>query len=415
MSRIAYLLDHEEGHLLPTFKMAHQLRERGHSVVYLGPEDSAELVRQQGFELVPILSQIFPAGTMQRLRVAQTSAGERESPPREESYFEMYMGALARGEGVDEQVREARPDLFIVNSFLGLNALVLEYRYGLPVVLLCPLLRAVSRGQSLKALQDMLFQMRSGASDFFDLARRKNPSARTLGDLTSRLLRMRELVQCPAEFELPQVGAAHDPELFYIEASVYLGRREDRSFPWERLDPGKKLLYVSLGSQSYLAGRELVTQFLRSVAEGAARRPEWQLVLGTGGMVEAADLPLPPDAVALPWIPQIPILERASLMVTHGGLGTIKECIFHDVPMVVFPIGRDQPENAKRVVHHGLGVRGELAAVTPDSVFEAVERVDRDPAFREKVARMGARFRQVESSGIGVQRIEEVLARRRPA
>jgi MGT family glycosyltransferase len=412
MARIAYLLDHEEGHLLPTFKLAHQLRERGHSVFYLGPEDSAELVGREGFDFVPVLRQIFPAGTMQRLRAARTGASGAADAPDEESYFEMFMGALARGEGVDEPVREVRPDLFIIHSFLGLNALVMDYRYGVPVVLLCPLLRSVSRAQSLKALQDMLFRMRNGASDFFDLARRKNPSARTLGDLTARLLRMRELVQCPAEFDLPR-KAEIDPELFHIEASVHLDRRDDRGFPWERLDPGRKLLYVSLGSQSHLAGRETALRFLRSVAEGAARRPEWQLVLGTGGMVEPADLPLPPDAVALPWIPQIPVLERAALMVTHGGLGTIKECIFHDVPMVVFPISRDQPENARRVVHHGLGVRGELAAATPDAVFEAVERVDREPSFRESVARMGARFREVEASGIGVQRIEEVLARRR--
>ena len=147
-------------------------------------------------------------------------------------------------------------------------------------------------------------------------------------------------------------GGAPEAEVHYIEASVDLSRRDDRGFPWERLDPAKKLLYASLGSQSFLAAREAAVSFLRAVAEGAARRPDWQLVLGTGGLVEPADLPLPAGAVTLPWIPQIPILERAALMVTHGGLGTIKECIFHDVPMVVFPIGRDQPETVWQPLTH---------------------------------------------------------------
>jgi MGT family glycosyltransferase len=258
-------------------------------------------------------------------------------------------------------------------------------------------------------LEATLLRLRSGAVQLFDLVRRCAPTARRLRDVTGLLLRMPELIQCPRELDLPRTGAAEEPEVHYIEASVDLSRREDRGFPWERIDPGKKLLYVSLGSQSFLAGREMAEGFLRAVAEGAAQRPEWQLVLGTGNLIEPADLPLPADAIALPWIPQIPVLERASLMVTHGGLGTIKECIFHDLPMVVFPIGRDQPENAKRVVHHGLGLGGELAGATPDGIFGLVEQVDREPSFRENVARMGQRFREVEASGIGVEKIENVV------
>src|SRR5215210_6708005 len=369
MARIAFVLDHEEGHLLPTFKLARQLRERGHTVTYLGLADSGPLVRRQDFELVPILSGVFPEGSVRRLR----------------------------------------QELFILNSFLGLNALVLPFRFGIPIVFLTPYFRPLTREQSADQLEATLLRLRSGAVPFFDLVRRSVPSARRLRDVTGCLLRMPELIQCPRELDLPRNGAAEEPEVHYIEASVDLSRREDRGFPWERIDRRKKLLYVSLGSQSFLAGREMLEGFLRAVAEGAAQRPEWQLVLGTGGLVEPADLPLPDDAVALPWIPQIPVLERASLMVTHGGLGTIKESIFHDVPMVVFPIGRDQPANAKRVVHHRLGLSGELTGSTPEGIFGLVDQVGREPSFRENVTRMGRRFRDVEASGIGVERLEAVV------
>jgi MGT family glycosyltransferase len=419
MATIAFVLDHEEGHLLPTFKLARQLRERGHSVIYLGLADSGHLVRQQGFELLPILSRVFPEGSVPRLRRHQAEvlgvpgdaagAGGDGQKTGDEEVYGQYLGALAKGEGLDSQVAEARPDLFILNSFLGLNALVLELRFGLPIVLLTPFLRSFTREQAADQLEATLLRLRTGAVAFFELVRRRVPSARRLRDLTDRLLRMPELIQCPQELDLPGNGGGPEPAVHYIEASVDLGRREDRGFPWERLDPGKKLLYASLGSQSFLAGRDTALGFLRAVAEGAARRPDWQLVLGTGGLVEPADLPLPADAVALSWIPQIPILERSALMVTHGGLGTIKECIFHDVPMVVFPITRDQPDNAKRIVHHGLGLAGELAGATPEGIFSLVDQVDREPSFRENVAGMGRRFREVEESGIGVRKIEEVL------
>lgn len=409
MAKIAFVLDHEEGHLLPTFKLARQLRERGHTVTYFGLADSGPLVRRQDFELVPILSGVFPEGSVPRLREEIFSTGLNGQEPDEGEVYGQYLGALAKGEGLDGPVAQVRPDLFILNSFLGLNALVLHFRFGIPIVFLTPYFRPLTREQSADQLEATLLRLRTGAVPFFDLVRRSAPAARRLRDVTGCLLRMPELIQCPRDLDLPKNGAAEEPEVHYIEASVDLSRREDRGFPWERIDPGKKLLYVSLGSQSFLAGRETAESFLRAVAEGAARRPEWQLVLGTGGLVEPADLPLPADAVALPWIPQIPVLERASLMVTHGGLGTIKECIFHDTPMVVFPIGRDQPENAKRVVHHGLGLSGELAGAIPDGIFGLVEQVDREPSFRESVTRMGQRFREVEASGIGVERIEAVV------
>jgi MGT family glycosyltransferase len=408
VARIAFVLDYEEGHLLPTFKLARQLRERGHSVTYLGLADSGTLVRQQGFELVPILSQVFPEGSVLRLR--REGFGEEPADLDVETYGQ-YLGASAQGKGLDGPVAQVRPDLFILNSFLALNALVLHFRFALPIVFLTPYLRTETREQGAAILEGTLLSLRSGAVPFFDLVLSKAPSARRLRDVTDRLLRMPELIQCPRELDLPREGVAEEPEVYYIEAAVDLSRRESQGFPWERIDPEKKLLYVSLGSQSLLAGREVAVNFLRAVATGAARRPEWQLVLGTGGLAEAADLPLPPNAVALPWVPQIPLLQRAALMVTHGGLGTIKECIFHDTPMVVFPISRDQPDNAKRVVHHGLGLAGDLAGASPEVIFDLVDRVDREPHFRERVKQMGDRFREVEESGVGVHRIEAVLSR----
>jgi zeaxanthin glucosyltransferase len=415
MARIAFVLDHEEGHLLPTFKLARQLRERGHSVNYLGLVDSGPLVRRQGLDFVPILSQVFPEGSIPRLKQDLLETQEPADPNgdggkiKDEEVYARYLGALAKGEGLDGPVADVRPDLFILNSFLGLNALVMDLRFGVPIVLLTPFLRSFTREQAIDELEATLLRLRSGGVAFFQLAQRSDPSARRLRDLTGRLLRMPELIQCPQDLELPRNGHGAEPGVHYIEASVDFSRREDRGFPWERLDPGKKLLYASLGSQSFLAGREAAVGFLRTLAEGAARRPDWQLVLGTGGLIEPADLPLPSDAVALPWIPQIPILEKAALMVTHGGLGTIKECIFHDVPMVVFPISRDQPDNAKRVVHHRLGLAGDLVGATAEGIFGLVEQVDRDPSFRESVARMGQRFREVEESGVGVEKIERVL------
>ena len=409
MARIAFVVDHEEGHLLSTFKLARQLQERGHAVTYLGLEDSAPMVTRQGFDFVPILSQLFPRGSVTRWRSDNGSPEETE--PEAHRFYDQYLGTMARGQGLDEPVRSVRPDLFLLNSIMLVNALVLHYRFGLPVVLLTPHLRVTDRRQSVADLEGSMMRMSSAIIGLSELVRKKNPAARRLSDMTAPLLQMPELVQCPREFDLPRATEEPEPGVHFIEPSLDLSRRDERPFPWERIDPAKKLLYVSLGSQCHLAGRETVRSFLRAVAEGAARRPEWQLVLSTGGLVEAEEMPLPPDALALPWIPQIAVLERSALMVNHGGTGTVKECIFLNVPMVSYPIGRDQPETVRRVVHHGLGLGGELAGATAEGIFALIEQVEREPRFRENVARMSRCFHAAEEARLGVTLIEEILER----
>src|SRR5262249_43295670 len=146
VARIAFVLDPEEGHLLPTFKLARQLRERGHSVTYLGLTDSGPLVRQQGFDLVPILPQVFPEGSL-RLREGISRAGALGEEPGDLDVqaYGRYLGASAQGNGLDGPVAQVRPDLFILNSLMGLNALVLHFRFALPIVLLTPYLRTETR------------------------------------------------------------------------------------------------------------------------------------------------------------------------------------------------------------------------------------------------------------------------------
>lgn len=69
------------------------------------------------------------------------------------------------------------------------------------------------------------------------------------------------------------------------------------------------------------------------------------------------------------FIPQIDILKYADLMITHGGLGSIKECMDAGVPLLVVPINQelDQPGNAARIEANGLGKRIFLDA-TPKQI-----------------------------------------------
>src|SRR5204862_161876 len=137
------------------------------------------------------------------------------------------------------------------------------------------------------------------------------------------VLEMPELLMVPAEYE----PAEHrrEPRKFYLGALVDLDRHE-RPFPWHEIDERRFLIACSFGSQPDL-GRDLLCKFYGTLLEAIAQHPDWQLVLSTGNIVDPATVARPENAWVGPWIPQIQILRRAGAMISHAGIGTVRECI----------------------------------------------------------------------------------------
>jgi len=97
-------------------------------------------------------------------------------------------------------------------------------------------------------------------------------------------------------------------------------------------------------------------------------------------------------------------------MITHGGLGSIKECIFNGVPMLVFPLFSDQPDNAQRIVYHRLGLTGDFATISAPQIKALVQQIEGDSTFRSNVARMQKIFAESERSEPSVKRIEDATS-----
>jgi zeaxanthin glucosyltransferase len=422
MANIAFLIEHEEGHLNPTFRLARRLADRGHRPVYLGLADGGDFVRGQGFEFVPILEEIFPRGTIrtqrEMARAEETAEGDRRTAEISAAaqtgpgsvYARSWQGLLT-DQTLDRTLEALRPDLFVLTSFYASHALILRNRYRLPIVLLTTILRTFPKSQYVAELGRQLMLSSKAKEVLAHLLAGSGPlprAAELAPRIMAQVLRMRELILCPRELELPGLSHEREPEVHYVEPTIDLERRTEGSFPWEALDPSRRLLYVSLGSQSHRAGRERVAAFLRATAEAFAHRPDWQLVLSTGGLLDASDISAPPGGIVVSWAPQLELLGRASVMVTHAGLGTVKECILCGVPMVLFPIDKDQPDNTRRAVHHGLGVSGDLRDFSAAAIASLVEQADR-PAVRSNVERMRQCFLEAERSANGVRLIEELL------
>jgi UDP:flavonoid glycosyltransferase YjiC (YdhE family) len=113
--------------------------------------------------------------------------------------------------------------------------------------------------------------------------------------------------------------------------------------------------------------------------------------------------------------PHNELLREAAVMVTHCGHGTVIRSLAMGVPLVCMPMGRDQNDNAARVVFRGAGVRLAPTAA-PEKIRDAVRTVIGTPAFRERAMALGNQIVQEARSSRAVPVLEEAaLMSRTPA
>lgn len=83
------------------------------------------------------------------------------------------------------------------------------------------------------------------------------------------------------------------------------------------------------------------------------------------------------------------LMAEAALVVTHGGHGTVINALAHGAPLLVMPHGRDQNDNAARVVAHGVGRQCPADAPEARIAAEIGQLLD-DPSYRANARRLGA-------------------------
>lgn len=440
MATIAFLPQPEMGHLLESLKLARQLEARGHRVRYFSLPDFEDAVRAQGLEFVPILGEWFPRGFL--AGIAVIASGSRLALLGQLRRLvalgrEIAGVAVARGSAL---IFSGTPPDFVIIDALLAPAALLCHGAGIPSAVLhglptgrdpgvppvtSPLIpRDTVRSRIAIAcawrwLFLRQFCLRKLSLDDLALTRRLAVAAGyppseldTETSFMAAMPRVPEILLCPRRFDFPRPDAPHR---HYAGPTIDFDRREP-DFDWARLSDDRPILYCALGSQSHMAGS--ARRILRATIDAMAERPGWQAVVALGSHLSIDEFrPRTDNVVVVNVAPQLQVLKRAAVMITHGGLATVRECIYHGVPMIVFPLMRDQPGNAARVIYHGLGVMGDPRRVTAPRLRRLVDEVRQAPAIRASVDAMAREFQRAEREDSAVEVVERLLAasRRRPA
>jgi MGT family glycosyltransferase len=347
LKTIVFLLDFYVGTALPTFHLASTLKERGYRVAYLGIPDLEPYVTKCGFTFHPIMEEVFPKGTRSKL-----TGGD---PGIIAKHFKLILESNA----IDRILHELKPELVVANYFLSLEALVLWYKHKIPTAIFCSFLRE-TKLDPVNVATGSLIRMGAEAYRLVTLAQTHGCAINSISDLVEPLRQMPEIIGCPLEFDLP--GTDRGTNTRYIEPCIRENTSPQHDFNWPDIDPLTKLIYISLGSQvvSYVErGQRFYSLFFDIIRQTADR--DWYYIFSFSPHFDAAEFgPLPDNVGIHSWVPQLDILNRAHLSINHGGLGSIKECIFNAVPMLVYPLGADQFKNSERVKIRKVGDIGKL-------------------------------------------------------
>jgi len=178
----------------------------------------------------------------------------------------------------------------------------------------------------------------------------------------------------------------------------------------ERAVPPRRI-YASMGTMSWRYYAPAALGALRAVAEAVARRRDLEAVISLGdAAVDAAGLEHPNVRVER-WVDQRAQLAAADVFVTHSGMNSAHEALFHRVPMVSYPIFGDQPELSARTCEFGLAVplaepRGR---VTADDVDAALERLAAQGAALDDALAL-AHARELEVVAARPAVVDQILA-----
>ncbi len=410
------------GHLNPMTTLGRELQRRGHCVTVVTRSDGRRKAEAAGLDFAAIAAAEFPEGSLAAEREA---LGRLSGLPAIRFTAELLRrGAAAILQGAPEVVAREKIDALVVDQMARAGGTVAD-QLGLPHVIVCNALAMNSDPQVPAGV--LPWSYRAGL-----LGRLRNAAGDVLLAWLGRALKgeidghrarqglpplppglcacsgLAEIAQQPAFFDFPRRAL---PQNFHYTAPWHDAHSGDPiPFPWQKLD-GRPLVYASMGT---LQNR---LEFTFSTIAAACAGLEVQLVISLGSKDQDAAALAAKFAgtpIVVSFAPQLELLQRAALSITHAGLNTALESLGVGLPMVAIPITNDQPGVASRLEWLGVAEVVQPRRLSVERLRGAVERVLHEPGYREKARRLQEEIHRVPGVARAADLVEEAFATRRP-
>ncbi|SHJ50809.1 glycosyltransferase [Fibrobacter sp. UWP2] len=438
----------EQGHWLPTLKWAEDMLKNGHTVNYMGIVDCEGVVKAfpiaingavTSFPYSRIFENIYPLGYTteshtspnERWRpdhiwaIAYSALGEDLAKYKDKLNKDLYEDALH----FYQTMTNVNPDLLVSGYFTSLESLLIHKIYDVNVVITTTYLRHPSEDPAMRAIQNLMAfspteffklvnlcrygDLKQAAldaeEDFVDLL--QDPEI-DIEDFVEDLQYFDELIPCPREYEYTHYNPGE--KVHYVEPCIL--DRDLNSSTNSVLDStvigagNKKLIFVTAGSQVLdYEGKARHLFHCMCEAMRSAELNDYRLVLGVGSKLindyEWTEFKNQSNIIFASWVPQRAILSAPNLefALIHGGLATIKECVYNNKKFLILPLGKDQIDNAMRLRKYGINNMVPVESITPKVLIDAIVNLKSDRKTLENLSKLSEVFQSVERESPGKQ------------
>ena len=179
---------------------------------------------------------------------------------------------------------------------------------------------------------------------------------------------------------------------------------DDRDASWLATRAARPLVYFTLGTIFNLESGDLFERVLAGLRELSV-----DVVVTVGRELDPQVLGRQPSNVRVrSYIPQSLLLPHCELVVSHAGSGSVIGALAHGLPMVLLPIGADQPLNAARCDELGVAMVLNALKATPDDVRDAATAVLADVTYRQNARELEAEIAALPGPEYGVHLLEQL-------
>ncbi|MDR1117389.1 MAG: hypothetical protein LBL09_03985 [Oscillospiraceae bacterium] len=181
-------------------------------------------------------------------------------------------------------------------------------------------------------------------------------------------------------------GNLFDRSFRFVGTSIS-GRAEDHSISFDKYSD-KKLIYTSLGT--LFNNDEFAYAFYNICFDAFKNESNYQVIMSVGNQTNIAEIKGIPDNFALyNHVPQLDVLKKTDLFITHGGMNSVNEALYFGVPMIAFPIGLDQPLVARQVENVNAGLMLSLNDLSPTELNDKSTQVLSNTIYKTSSEQIG--------------------------
>ena len=403
--KIIFLNVPGHGHVNPTLAVAAELVRRGHEVIYYNTPQFAPQIRQTGAMFRPYPEPNLSAtdlATMAHNLVNVTLFLLQES-------HRLLPFVLA-------ELEREQPDLVVYDSIClwGMQA---ARRLKLPTV--ASITTFVQEGvRGMMTWRDFLYMVRLALPRVPRVLKYRRALIKKYG---ASIFPEKQIFPVTGDLTLVFTSRQFQPKTDFIDGrfhfvgpSIDATARPASDFHLEQLGENR-LIYISLGTVYSLNQTDFYQQCFAAFGDYPA-----QFVLSVGTQTDLASLgQIPSNFIVRQTVPQLEILQKADLFISHGGMNSIDESLFYGVPLIVIPQQMEQLINGRQVERLGAGIllgsRPPYGRVNTEKLRESAEAILTNPQYRQAAQKIGKSFQKAGGFRQTVAHIEAMQTIHKPA